>query len=393
MTDHLMHNVVRLPVNFVKGEGAYLYDDQGKRYLDALCGIAVTALGHAHPVITETICDQAKKLIHASNLYCVENQQKLADKLCSISGMENAFFCNSGAEANEAAIKIARLHGHNKGIDVPHVIVMEHNFHGRTMATLTASASAKVQAGFEPLVSGFVRVPYDNIDAVKSLAATRKDIVAILVEPVIGEGGIKVPAPGFLKSLREICDQQQWLLMLDEIQCGTGRTGKWFAFQHENILPDVLTVAKALGNGMPIGVCLARGVAAEVFKPGNHGTTFGGNPLSSATGLAVLNTIEKDKLLGRVSELGERILGGLKGKLNGNAGITHIRGKGLMIGIQLEKDCADIVKRALDKGLLLNVTAGNVVRLLPPYILSNEQADHIIDTVSELVTQFLAEQQ
>jgi acetylornithine aminotransferase len=395
MSDHLMQTYARLPVSFVRGEGAYLYDEQGEAYLDALGGIAVCALGHAHPAVTRAICEQAQTLLHTSNLYGIQNQQALADKLCDISGVDRVFFCNSGAEANEAAIKIARRYGHHRNIDIPHIVVMENSFHGRTLATLTATANRKAQQGFEPLVEGFIRVPYNDIEAVAALARSRDDIVAVLVEPVQGEGGINIPSPGYLQGLKQLCEKHQWLLMLDEIQSGVGRTGRWFAFQHENIQPDVLTSAKALGNGVPIGACLARGHAADILQPGTHGTTFGGNPLACAAALAVLESIERDNLLARIAELGAYMLSGFQTALShytagANPAITAIRGKGLMIGIQLQRDCADLVKLALAQKLLINVTAGNVVRLLPPYILNDSEAERIVETVSSLIKQFLA---
>lgn len=389
-----MQTYARLPVSFVKGEGAYLYDEHGEAYLDALGGIAVCALGHAHPAVTRAICEQAQTLLHTSNLYGIQNQQALADKLCAISGMDRVFFCNSGAEANEAAIKIARRYGHHRGIDIPQIIVMENSFHGRTLATLTATANRKAQQGFEPLVEGFIRVPYNDVEAVAALARSRGDIVAVLVEPIQGEGGIHIPSADYLQALRRLCDQHQWLLMLDEIQSGVGRTGRWFAFQHENIQPDVLTSAKALGNGVPIGACLARGPAADIFQPGTHGTTFGGNPLACAAALAVLESIEQDKLLSRIAELGTKMLAGFQAALGdytvgANPAIISIRGKGLMIGIQLQRDCAELVKLALAQKLLINVTAGNVVRLLPPYILNDDEAERIVETVSSLIRQYL----
>ncbi|HEX7026067.1 MAG TPA: aspartate aminotransferase family protein [Gammaproteobacteria bacterium] len=395
MSDHLMQTYARLPVSFVRGEGAYLYDEQGEAYLDALGGIAVCALGHAHPAVTRAICEQAQTLLHTSNLYGIQNQQALADKLCDISGVDRVFFCNSGAEANEAAIKIARRYGHHRNIDIPHIVVMENSFHGRTLATLTATANRKAQQGFEPLVEGFIRVPYNDIEAVAALARSRDDIVAVLVEPVQGEGGINIPSPGYLQGLKQLCEKHQWLLMLDEIQSGVGRTGRWFAFQHENIQPDVLTSAKALGNGVPISACLARGHAADILQPGTHGTTFGGNPLACAAALAVLESIERDNLLARIAELGAYMLSGFQTALShytagANPAITAIRGKGLMIGIQLQRDCADLVKLALAQKLLINVTAGNVVRLLPPYILNDSEAERIVETVSSLIKQFLA---
>ncbi len=386
-----MSNYASLPVAFTHGQGAVLWDQDGREYIDALGGIAVAALGHAHPAVTQAICDQASKLLHTSNIYQIENQRQLADALCEVSGMDNAFFCNSGAEANEAAIKLARLYGHSKDIDTPAIIVMEGSFHGRTMATLTATGNRKIQAGFEPLVSGFVRAPYDDIDAIKNIANNNKNIVAVLVEPITGEGGIRIPDSKYLNNIRELCDQHGWLMMLDEIQTGMGRTGKWFAFQHTGIQPDVMTLAKALGNGVPIGCCLARGAAAQLFKPGSHGSTFGGNPLASRAALAVIDAIKKDNLIARANELGKHIMDTFNTKLGGVAGITEIRGKGLMIGIELDRPCADLVKLCLQNGVLINVTANNVIRLLPPYVMSNEQADKMIGVVSETVIDFLSQ--
>jgi acetylornithine aminotransferase len=385
-----MQTYARLPVSFVKGEGASLYDADGNTYLDALGGIAVCALGHAHPAVTRAICQQAGTLLHTSNLYAIHNQQMLADRLCTVSGMDKVFFCNSGAEANEAAIKIARRYGHQRDIAIPHIVVMENSFHGRTLATLTATGNLKAQQGFGPLVEGFIRVPYNDIAAITALAETRDDIVAVLVEPIQGEGGIRIPSAGYLQKLRALCDRQEWLLMLDEIQSGAGRTGKWFAFQHENILPDVLTSAKALGNGVPIGACMARNDAAEIFQPGSHGTTFGGNPLACAAALAVLETIENDRLLARITTLGEKMLQEFRAELADQPGVADIRGKGLLLGIQLNKDCGELVKQALAEKLLINVTAGNVVRLLPPYIISDREAEKIVTTVSRLIKQFLS---
>jgi len=385
-----MNNYNRIPVTFSHGEGAYLWDSEGKQYLDALGGIAVCALGHAHPAVTSAICDQAGKLIHTSNIYEIAIQRELADKLCSLAQMENAFFCNSGAEANEAAIKMTRLYGHAKGIEVPTVIVTEGSFHGRTLATLTATGNRKIQAGFEPLVKGFVRAPYNDIKAIETIAKNNKDVVAVMVEPITGEGGIRIPAPDYLNKLRAICDQNGWLLILDEIQTGMGRTGKWFAHQHNGIQPDILTLAKALGNGVPIGTCLARGEAAKLFKPGNHGTTFGGNPLASRAALAVINTIESEQLMQKVDALGKHFVAGFGAALKDVPGVNEIRGKGLMLAIELDKACGELVKRCLAQGVLINVTAESVIRLLPPYIMTTEQADTVIKIVSEEVRQFLA---
>ncbi len=379
----LMETYARLPVTFSHGEGVHLYDEQGNKYLDALTGLAVTGLGHAHPGVTAAIAAQAGRLLHTSNLYQIDAQQRLADRLVALSGMERAFFCNSGAEANEAAIKIARLYGHNKEpeVKVPHIIVVENSFHGRTMGTLTATGSRKVQAGFEPLLAGFVRAPYDDVTAIETIAANNDDVVAILLEPVQGESGIVVPKAGYLAALRRICDDHGWLLMLDEVQSGNGRTGQYFAYQHENILPDVVTTAKGLGNGIPIGVCLARGIAATTFKPGNHGSTFGGNPFACATALAVLEAIEQNGLVERAGELGDRMLNRFRKALDGDNRVVEIRGKGLMLGIELAQPCTELVKKALAAGLLINVTHERVIRLLPPLVLTDAQADEIVDRV------------
>ena len=388
--EHLMKTYAPLDVTFEHGEGSYLWDTKQQKYLDALCGIAVCGLGHAHPAVTKTISEQAAKLLHTSNLYQIDKQQQLADQLCEISGMSRVFFSNSGAEANEAAIKIARLYGHKNNIDKPNIIVMENSFHGRTMATLSATGNRKVQAGFEPLVQGFVRAPYNNIDAIKNIAENNNDVVAILVEPLQGEGGIQVPEQNYLNQLREICDQHNWLLMLDEIQTGMARTGQWFAFQHNNILPDVMTLAKALGNGVPIGACLASEKAGEILQPGNHGSTFGGNPLMCATASTVIDTIKSENLLENAGHIGDYLLDGFRDKIGSLDAVAEIRGLGLMIGIelnddQLQPDCTELVKLALEKHLLINVTAGNVIRLLPPLIINQQQADIIIDTVSDVI--------
>jgi len=384
----IMPTYGRLPLSFIKGEGAWLWSDDGEKYLDALSGIAVCGLGHSHPAVTTAICEQAGTLLHTSNLYGIPKQQELADKLCKISGMENIFFSNSGAEANEAAIKLARLHGHNKGIDSPSIIVAKHSFHGRTLATLSATGSRKVQAGFEPLVSGFIRAPYDDIDALKDIAANSKNIAAIMVEPVQGEGGVRIPSADYLSEVRELCDREGWLMILDEVQTGMGRTGKWFGFQHSTIKPDVMTLAKALGNGVPIGACLAQGEAATLFKPGMHGSTFGGNPLVCSVALTVIKTIEEDNLLQRAEELGEYIHKGLAELLQDNSTVLSIRNRGLMVGIELDRPCSELVQIALNNKLLINVTADSVVRLLPPLILSDEEAQQIIETVAKIINEF-----
>lgn len=384
-----MSTYSRLPVQFEKGSGIWLWDTENRQYLDALCGIAVCGLGHAHPAVTAAISEQAGRLVHTSNLYSIPLQEQLADRLCSVSGMDRVFFCNSGAEANEAAIKIARRYGHDKGIDSPAVIVMENSFHGRTLATLTATGNQRIQAGFEPLVPGFIRVPYNDLDALRT-AASNNNTVAVLVEPVQGEGGINVPAADYLEGIRKICDANGWLMMLDEIQTGMGRTGAWFAYQHGNAVPDVVTVAKALGNGVPIGACLARGEAAGVLQPGSHGTTFGGNPLACSAGLSVLETIEQEQLVENARAAGQYLLSGFQTALADIGGVKDIRGLGLMIGIELDRPCGELVGKALDLGLLINVTAERVIRLLPPLTLTDKQADMIVNLVSDLVHDFLS---
>lgn len=383
-----MPNYARLPVTFVKGEGAWLWDTQGIRYLDAVTGVAVCGLGHVHPALTAVIREQAGILLHTSNLYQIAHQQTLADTLVALSGMETAFFCNSGAEANETAIKIARLYGHKQGIAQPTIVVMEGAFHGRTLATLTATGNPKVRAGFDPLVPGFLRIPYNDIAALKEVANQCADIVAVLVEPVQGEGGIIIPTADYIAQVRTVCDQHHWLLMLDEVQTGMGRTGRWFAYQHTNSLPEVLTLAKTLGNGVPIGACLARGAAATVLQPGTHGTTLGGNPFTCRVALTVIQTIEKENLLQRVNELSQRFQAGLA-PLEKLAGVQAVRIQGLMIGIELEQPCKQLVTDALAQQLLINVTAERVIRLLPPFILSDSQADEIIAKVNHLVRTFV----
>ena len=385
----VMNTYGRLPITFQYGKGIYLYDEQDKAYMDAISGIGVNALGHAHPVVSEAIKQQADQLIHTSNLYGIAKQYDLAELLCEISGMENVFFSNSGAEANEAAIKIARLYGHQQGIATPTIIVMENAFHGRTMATLTATGNPKVQEGFGPLVDGFTRVPFGDLEAIKALSSN-SDVVAVLMEPIQGEGGLHVLADGYLKQVRELCDSNNWLLMLDEVQTGNGRTGTYFAYQHDGILPDVVTTAKGLGNGAPIGACLAQGKAASVFAPGNHGSTYGGNPLCAAAALAVVSTIKQENLTGNAKAMGEYIVTQLREQLSGNPLVKEVRGKGLMIGIELTKPCAELVDTARSKGALINVTAGNVIRLLPPLIINQQQADELIAIVVSLVNEFNA---
>jgi len=389
MSGTLMATYKRLPVSFQRGEGAWLWDTDGKRYLDALSGIAVCGLGHAHPAIKDALCQQAGKVLHTSNLYGIPLQEQLGAELTRISGMERVFFCNSGAEANEAAIKLARLHGHRNGVTNPAILVMEQSFHGRTLATLSATGSRKAQAGFEPLVQGFLRVPFGDIERLQSVAANSSNVVAVLVEPIQGEGGINIPPEEYLNNLRDLCNQQGWLLILDEIQTGIGRSGRMFSCQHNGILPDIMTLAKGLANGVPIGACLARGEAAEAFAPGHHGSTFGGNPLACAAALTVIRTIENDGLAARAEKLGARILANLADELEGVLGIEEIRGQGLLIGIELDRPCGELVNMALEKGLLINVTAERVVRLLPPLTMSDSEADDLISRVSGLLKIFL----
>ena len=387
---HLMQTYAPPPVAFARGEGAWLWDTEGKRYLDALAGIAVNGLGHAHPVLTRALAEQASKLIHTSNLFRVPEQERAADKVCAIAGMDNAFFCNSGAEANEAAIKLARLHGHQRGVENATIVVMEKAWHGRTLATLSATGSRKAQAGFEPLMGGFLRVPYNDFAAIERLA-DNQSIVAILVEVLQGEGGIHVAHPDYVRKLREICDRKQWLLMIDEVQSGIGRTGKWFAHQWSGVVPDVMPLAKGLGSGVPIGACLAKGAAAKVFKPGNHGSTFGGGPLASVAALTTLNVIESEGLLENARRMGEMVKGGLARELSGVSGVRDIRGMGLMLGVELDRPCGDIVRRALAAGLVTNVTADKVIRLLPPLVIRESEARELVAILAPLVKAFLAE--
>ncbi|NOQ93951.1 MAG: acetylornithine transaminase [Methylophaga sp.] len=381
----------RLDIAFTKGEGVWLTDSDGKKYLDALSGIAVCNLGHAHPAIAKAIAEQASTLIHTSNIYQIPLQIELAEKLTELSGMEQVFFCNSGAEANETAIKIARKYGHSKGIDKPVIIVMDASFHGRTMATLTATGNPKVHAGFEPLVPGFVRVPYNDLDALRMAIGHWPEAVAVMVEPVQGEGGVKIPDTDYLAGVRDLCTQRQLLMMLDEVQTGIGRTGTWFAFQQsDDVVPDVMMLAKGLGNGMPIGACLASGLATDVLQPGNHGSTFGGNPLACRAALTVLETIESEHVLDNVSSLTHDIVNGFHDALAGQEEVKTIRSSGFMFGIELTIPCTELVQQALEKGILINVTADKIVRLLPPLIMTKDEANTMVSLVSNLVIEFLA---
>ena len=384
-SSHIMPTYGRLPVEFVRGEGVMLFDEQGNAYLDAISGIAVCALGHSHPAVTAAITSQAGQLIHTSNLYHIGRQNQLADLLCSVSGMENVFFGNSGAEANEAAIKLARLYANQRGIEQPKVITFHGSFHGRTMATLSATANQKIQQGFAPLLSGFDHIAYNDIDALSAFS-NDPNVVAVLVEPVQGEGGVNVPKPDFLSKIREICDHNRWLMMVDEVQTGNGRTGQYFAYQHEAILPDVVTTAKGLGNGVPIGACLTQGLAASLMQAGSHGSTYGGNPLVCAAALATVSTII-DEVLPELPAKAEYFSTQLQQKLADSTIVEEVRNKGFMLGISLNRDCGELVSMALEHGLLINVTAGHVIRLLPPLIMQHSEIDQVCDILCKLIYQ------
>lgn len=384
---HLMPAYARQPLSFVRGSGARLWDAQGVEYLDAIAGVAVTSLGHAHPEIGAAIADQAGLLLHTSNVFRIDWQERLGERLCALAGMQRAFFCNSGAEANETALKLARLHGHRKRVARPQILVMENGFHGRTLATLSATGNAAKQQGFEPLMPGFLRVPYDDIEAVRRVAEQSPDIVAVLIEPVQGEGGIRVASADYLRQLRAVCDQRGWLLMLDEIQTGMGRTGAWFGHQHAGIAPDVMTLAKALGNGFPIGACLARGEAADLFSPGQHGSTFGGNPLACRVGCTVLDIMARDGMPQRAAVLGARLLAGLQQALGQHPDVVAVRGQGLMAGIELNRNCKELVGRALqEQRLLITVTRDTTIRLLPPLVCDAAQIDDIVARIDRLLS-------
>ncbi len=388
MNTHIMPTYNRLPITFDRGEGAWLWDQNNKRYLDALSGIAVCNLGHAHPAIHRAISEQSQKLLHTSNLYNIAHQEQLANLLISKSGMDNVFFSNSGAEANEAALKIARRYGHQQGIDKPYVLSMEKSFHGRTLATLSATGNKQIQEGFSPLLEGFTHIPFNNLDAINSAIKNNKDIVAILVEPIQGEGGVNIPEHDYLNKIRNLCDQHNLLMMIDEIQTGVGRTGKFLAYQHNKIIPDVCTLAKALGNGVPIGACLASGKAATLLTAGKHGSTFGGNPLACSAALAVLETLDNEKIIDQVEKKGHQICSNLVDKLKNNQAVSNVRNLGLMIGIDLSIPCGELVGMAYKKGLLINVAAEKTIRLLPPLIIDSEQIELLTDTLSELIQEF-----
>ncbi|NMG48414.1 acetylornithine/succinylornithine family transaminase [Azoarcus communis] len=388
---HVMNTYARLPVAFTHGDGVWLHDETGKRYLDALSGIAVSTLGHNHPRLVRAISQQASRVLHTSNLYGIPLQDRLGDRLAELSGMEEVFFCNSGCEANEAAIKLARMFGHQKGVELPTIIVMESAFHGRTMATLSATGNRKAQAGFEPLVSGFVRVPYKDIAAIRQAVEHNHQVVAVMLEMIQGEGGINIADDAFQREVRALCDERGLLMICDEVQCGVGRTGRWFGWQHAGVMPDVMTLAKGLGSGVPIGACLTAGRAAGLFKPGNHGSTFGGNPLACAAGLATLDAIADDRLMENAVQVGNEIRAGLAEALKGVDGVVEIRGKGLMIGVELDRPCGELVKRGLDAGLLINVTAERVVRLLPALVFTSVDAQTLVDALAPLIRDFLSQ--
>jgi acetylornithine/N-succinyldiaminopimelate aminotransferase len=385
MKNYLMNTYNRKNISFVKGKGVYLWDTDNNKYLDALCGLAVTSLGHSDPDVADVISRQSKTLIHTSNAFMIKQQEQLGERLCKLSGMHAAFFCNSGAEAVEASIKIARKYGNDKKISNPKIIVMENSFHGRTMAALSATGGEKAHAGFYPLLDGLLRVPYNDVDAIKKLSEKHNDIVAILLEPIQGEGGIIIPDENYLSELRNICNKFKWLLMIDEVQSGFCRTGKWFGFQHSEIIPDVISVAKALGNGVPIGACLANNVAAKVLVPGSHGSTFGGNFLSTSVGLAVLDIMRKKNLCKNARDIGLYLESELNKKLLHFKIIKEIRCKGLMIGIELRINCIHLVQDALKKKLIINVTKENTIRMLPPLIMNRSQADIVVTTLQRII--------
>jgi acetylornithine/N-succinyldiaminopimelate aminotransferase len=387
---HVMNTYARLPVAFVRGEGVWLWDESGKKYLDALAGIAVSTLGHAHPKLVRALAEQAARVLHTSNLFRIPVQEAAADRIAEITGLEEVFFCNSGCEANEAAIKIARKYGHERGVQEPAIVVMENSFHGRTLATLSATGSRKVQAGFEPLVSGFVRAPYNDLAAVQRIAEINRNVVAVLVEPIQGEGGINVASLDYLRGLRELCDRHEWLLMLDEVQCGLGRTGKWFVYQHAGIVPEVVPLAKGLGSGVPVGACVAGGRAAGVLKAGNHGSTFGGNPLACTAVVTTLDAMRDEGLLANAASVGQLMRDELAAALGGVPGVVEIRGMGLMIGVQLDRPCGELARAALDAGLVINVTADSVVRMLPPLVMSPAEGRETVARLAPLVKAFLA---
>ena len=387
---HVMNTYARQPVAFVRGEGVWLWDEAGKKYLDALAGIAVNTLGYAHPRLTRALSARIQSgVIHTSNLWRIPDQEAAADRVAEITGLDEVFFCNSGLEANEAAIKVARKYGHDRGIAEPAIIVMEKAFHGRSLATLSATGSRKVQAGFEPLVSGFVRVPLNDLDAVRQVAEHNRNVCAVMVEPIQGEGGINISRLEYLRGLKEICDRQEWLFISDEVQCGLGRTGKWFVYQHAGFLPDVVPLAKGLGSGVPVGACVTGGRAKGVLKPGNHGSTFGGNPLAMTAVVATLDTMREERLLDNAARVGAAIMEGLRRALGGAKGVTEVRGMGMMIGVELDEPCGELVKSGLDAGLVINVTADKVVRIMPPLVMSEAEGAEVVHRLVPLAKAFL----
>lgn len=388
---HTMNTYGRLPIALSHGEGVYVWDVNGRRYLDALAGIAVNTLGHNHPKLVPALQDQVAKIIHSSNYYHVPNQEKLAAKLVELSGLTNVFFGSTGLEANEAAIKLARKFGHDRGIERPEIVVYEKAFHGRSIATLSATGNEKVQKGFGPLVEGFIRVPLNDMAALKAATEGNPNVVAVFFETIQGEGGINQMRIEYLQKVRELCDQKNWLLMIDEVQCGMGRTGKWFAHQWAGILPDVMPLAKGLGSGVPIGAVVAGPKAANLFQPGNHGTTFGGNPLAMRAGVETIRIMEEDRLLDNAARVGAHLKSSLARELGGLQGVVEIRGQGLMIGMELAKPCGVLTQRAMEAGLLISVTADTVVRLLPPLIMTEQQADEVVSILAPVVKTFLAE--
>jgi len=387
---HVMNTYGRLPFALSHGRGCRVWDTEGREYLDALAGIAVSTLGHGHPKLVPALQDQVSKLIHCSNYYQMPLQEQLASALCEVSGLSSVFFCNSGMEANEGAIKIARKYGHDRGIERPEIIVYEAAFHGRSIATLSATGNPKVQKGFEPLVEGFVRVPLNDIGAVREVAHRNPNVVAVFLEVIQGEGGINPTRAEYLRELRTLCDEKHWLLMLDEVQCGMGRTGKWFAHQWAGIVPDVMPMAKGLASGVPVGAIVVGSKAKDVFGPGNHGTTFGGNPLAMRAGVETMRIVAEDRLIDNAAAVGERIRSGLEREWSGVKGVVEIRGQGLMLGIELDRPCGDVLLRAAKAGLLISVTAERVVRLLPPLIMTPAEGDEVVRILAPLVRDFLA---
>ncbi len=390
LMSHVMNTYARLPVAFSHGQGSRMTDVDGREYLDALSGIAVNTLGHAHPKLVAALSAQAGRLLHTSNLYRISEQEQLSDQLAERSGMQEIFFCNSGCEANEAAIKLARYYGHKKGIETPTIIVMEKAFHGRTLATLSATGNRKAQAGFEPLVSGFVRVPYDDLEAIKAVAEHNKNVVAVMLEIIQGEGGIHLCSEDYQRGVRQLCDEHGWLMICDEVQCGMARTGKWFGYQHAGVQPDIATLAKGLGSGVPIGACMVGGKAVGLFGPGNHGSTFGGNPLACVAALTTIATIESDGLLANAERIGALLRQLFAESLAGEPGLVEVRGRGLMIGIELDRPCGELVAQALAAGLLINVTGEKVIRLLPPLTFSENEARELVDRLLPLIKACLA---